>query len=196
MDIPLVFFGRTCLPEKFSSVTANGDEAAQEATQHLIDTGSRRIAFIGGPNHLDMVRRRKHGYLEALRENRIPIDRELVVCERIDYEWALNATIRLLESENRPDAILAFNDIITFAAFTAIKQLGLRIPDDVALIGFTDDVHARYVTPKLSAIEDQSILMGQTACRLLLKNIGGDRKIYREIVPQKVIIRETSARRK
>ena len=196
MDIPLVFFGRTCLPEKFSCVTANGDVAAQEATQHLIDTGSRRIAFIGGPNHLDMVRRRKHGYLEALRENRIPIDRDLVVCERIDYDWALNATIRLLESEKRPDAILAFNDIITFAAFTAIKQLGLRIPDDVALIGFTDDVHARYVTPKLSAIEDQSSLMGQTACRLLLKNIGGDRKIYREIVPQKVIIRETSARQK
>ena len=54
---------------------------------------------------------------------------------------------------------------------------------------------AQYVTPKLSAIEDQSRLMGQTACRLLLKNIGGDRKIYREIVPQKVIIRDTSARR-
>ena len=127
--------------------------------------------------------------------NRIPIDRELVVCERIDYDWALDATLRLLQSDNRPDAILAFNDIITFAAFTAIKQLGLRIPDDVALIGFTDDVHAQYVTPKLSAIEDQSRLMGQTACRLLLKNIAGDRKIYREIVPQKVIIRETSARR-
>ena len=196
MDIPLVFFGRTCLSEKFSSVMANGDVAAQEATQHLIDTGSRRIAFIGGPNHLDMVRRRKHGYLEALRENRIPIDRELVVCDRIDYDWAMDATIHLLQSDNRPDAILAFNDIITFAAFTAIKQLGLRIPEDVALIGFTDDVHAQYVTPKLSAIEDQSRLIGQTACRLLLKNIGGDRKIYREIVPQKVIIRETSARRK
>ena len=195
MDIPLVFFGRTCLPEKFSCVTANGDEAAQEATQHLIDTGSRRIAFIGGPNHLDMVRRRKHGYLEALRENRIPIERELVICDRFDYEWALEAPIRLLESDHRPDAILAFNDIITFAAFTAIKQLGLRIPDDVALIGFTDDVHAQYVTPKLSAIEDQSSLMGQSACRLLLKNISGDRKIYREIVPQKIVIRETSARR-
>lgn len=195
MGIPLVFFGRTCLTDRFSSVTANGDEAAFQATQHLIDTGSRRIAFIGGPNHLDMVKRRKHGYLEALRENRIPIDRNLVACEKIDYQWALDATTRLLQQENRPDAILAFNDIITFAAFTAIKQLGLRIPDDVALIGFTDDVHAQYVTPKLSAIEDQSRLMGQTACRLLLKNIAGDRKIYREIVPQKVIIRETSARR-
>lgn len=196
MDIPLVFFGRTCLADKFSSVTANGDEAAQEATQHLISTGCRRIAFIGGPNHLDMVRRRKHGYLEALRENRIPIDRDLVVCEKIDYDWALEATIKLLEKENRPDAILAFNDIITFAAFTAIKQQGLRIPDDVALIGFTDDVHARYVTPRMSAIEDQSYEMGTVACQLLMKNIGGDTKIYRKIVPQKLVLRDTSAKGK
>lgn len=195
MGIPLVFFGRTCLTDRFSSVTANGDEAAFQATQHLIDTGSRRIAFIGGPNHLDMVKRRKHGYLEALRENRIPIDRSLVACEKIDYQWALDTTVRLLQQADRPDAILAFNDIITFAAFTAIKQQELRIPEDVALIGFTDDVHAQYVTPRMSAIEDQSRLMGQTACRLLLKNINGDSKIYREIVPQKLVIRDTSARK-
>ena len=195
MGIPLVFFGRTCLTDRFSCVTANGDEAAFKATQHLIDTGSRRIAFIGGPNHLDMVKRRKHGYLEALRENRIPIDRNLVACEKIDYEWALETTTNLLQQAERPDAILAFNDIITFAAFTAIKQQGLRIPEDVALIGFTDDVHAQYVTPRMSAIEDQSHLMGQTACQLLLKTINGDPKIYRKIVPQKLVIRDTSARR-
>ena len=197
MGIPLVFFGRTCLSDRFSSVTANGDEAAYQATQHLIDTGSRRIAFIGGPNHLDMVKRRKHGYLEALRENRIPIDRTLVACEKIDYQWALDTTTRLLNLPvgERPDAILAFNDIITFAAFTAIKQLGLSIPDDVALIGFTDDVHAQYVTPRMSAIEDQSHQMGKTACQLLLKSISGDTKIYRKIVPQKLVIRETSSRK-
>ena len=185
MGIPLVFFGRTCLSDKFSCVMANGDEAAQEATQHLLDTGSRRIAFIGGPNHLDMVKRRKHGYLEALRENRVPIERELVV----------EATTKLLEMENRPDAILAFNDIITFAAFTAIKQKGLDIPKDVALIGFTDDVHAKYVTPKMSAIEDQSFEMGVQSCKLLLKSINGDSKIYKKIVPQKLVIRETSAKK-
>lgn len=197
MGIPLVFFGRTCLSDRFSSVTANGDEAAYQATQHLIDTGSRRIAFIGGPNHLDMVKRRKHGYLEALRENRIPIDRTLVACEKIDYQWALDTTTRLLNLPvgERPDAILAFNDIITFAAFTAIKQLGLSIPEDVALIGFTDDVHAQYVTPRMSAIEDQSHQMGKTACQLLLKSISGDSKIYRKIVPQKLVIRETSSRK-
>ena len=196
MGIPLVFFGRTCLSDRFSSVTANGDEAAQMATQHLIDTGSRRIAFIGGPNHLDMVQRRKHGYLEALRENRIPIDRNLVACNTIDYQIALEKTTKLLQSPNRPDAILAFNDIITFAAFTAIKQQGLRIPEDVALIGFTDDAHAAYVTPRLSAIVDQSHLMGVTACQLLLNHIQGDAKVCKKIVPQQLVIRDTSAKNK
>ena len=196
MGIPLVFFGRTCLTDMFSCVMANGDEAAQQATQHLIDTGSRRIAFVAGPNHLDMVRRRKHGYLEALRENRIPIERELVICDRFDYQWAEDVVAGLLQRDNRPDAILTFNDTITFAALSAIKQAGLRIPEDVALIGFTDDPHAHYVTPRLSTIEDQSLLMGKTACQMLLKAIGGDSKIYRKIVPQQVFIRETSAKKK
>ena len=195
MGIPLVFFGRTCLTDRFSCVTANGDEAAFKATQHLIDTGSRRIAFIGGPNHLDMVKRRKHGYLEALRENRIPIDRNLVACEKIDYEWALETTTNLLQQAERPDAILAFNDIITFAAFTAIKNCNLRIPEDVALIGFTDDQHAAYVTPRMSAIVDQSFKMGVKACDLLLRNINGDEKVYKAIVPQQLVIRDTSAKR-
>jgi DNA-binding LacI/PurR family transcriptional regulator len=194
--VPLVFFARTCLPDKFSQVVANGDEAAYEATQHLIDTGSRRIAFIAGPNHLDMVCRRKHGYLTALRENRIPIDRGLVCCGKIDFDEARETTLRLLKSENPPDAILAFNDIITYAAFDAIKSLELKIPEDVAIIGFTDGDTAAYVSPKLSAIMDQAQLQGAKACELLLRNINGDHRIYREIVPMILKIRDSSDKRK
>ena len=195
MGIPLVFFARTCLPELFSQVVADGDIAAQKATQHLIDTGSRRIAFLGGPNHLDMVRRRKHGYLEALRENRISIDRSLVVCGKIDFDVARANTIELLTSSNRPDAILAFNDTITYAAFDAIKSLGLKIPKDVSIIGFTDGDSAAFVTPKLSAIADQAHLQGQKPCELLLRNINGAKKIYREIIPMKLNIRDSSDKR-
>ena len=118
------------------------------------------------------------------------IDRSLVVCDKIDYDIALQSVDKLLSQPNPPDAILAFNDIITFAAFTAIKNRGLSIPDDVALIGFTDDVHAAYVTPHMSAIEDQSHQMGVTACQLLLKNTN----VCKEIVPQQLVIRETSAK--
>ena len=186
MGVPLVFFARCCLEEKFSQVVGNGDVAAQEATQHMIETGSRRIAFIGGPNHLDMVRRRKHGYLEALRENRIPIDRNLVVCDKIDFDIARNATLRLLESENRPDAIL------TYAAFDAIKAKGLRIPEDVAIIGFTDGDTAAFVTPRLSAIMDKAHEQGTKACELLMRSINGDEQIYKEVVPMILKIRESS----
>ena len=192
MGVPLVFFARCCLEDMFSQVVGNGDVAAQEATQHMIETGSRRVAFIGGPNHLDMVRRRKHGYLEALRENRIPIDRNLVVCDKIDFDVARNATLRLLEGENPPDAILAFNDIITYAAFDAIKSKGLRIPEDVAIIGFTDGDTAAFVTPRLSAIMDQAHVQGTKACQLLMKSINGDEKIYKEVVPMILKIRESS----
>ena len=192
MGVPLVFFARCCLEDMFSQVVGNGDVAAQEATQHMIESGSRRVAFIGGPNHLDMVRRRKHGYLEALRENRIPIDRDLVVCDKIDFDVARNATLRLLEGENPPDAILAFNDIITYAAFDAIKSKGLRIPEDVAIIGFTDGDTAAFVTPRLSAIMDQAHVQGTKACQLLMKSINGDEKIYKEVVPMILKIRESS----
>ena len=192
MGVPLVFFARCCLEDMFSQVVGNGGVAAQEATQHMIETGSRRVAFIGGPNHLDMVRRRKHGYLEALRENRIPIDRDLVVCDKIDFDVARKATLRLLEGENPPDAILAFNDIITYAAFDAIKSKGLRIPEDVAIIGFTDGDTAAFVTPRLSAIMDQAHVQGTKACQLLMKSINGDEKIYKEVVPMILKIRESS----
>lgn len=194
LGVPVVFFARTCLPENFSQVVANGDAAAQEATQHLIDGGGTRVAFIGGPNHLDAVKRRKHGYLEALRENKIPIDRDLVVCDRIDFDVARNHTIELLKRPDRPDAILAFNDIITYAAFDAIKSVGLRIPQDVSIIGFTEGDSAAFVTPKLSAIMDQAHEQGQRAAQLLMKAIKGDRNVYKEVVPMILKIRESSAR--
>lgn len=192
MGIPLVFFARTCLPELFSQVVANGAEAAEQATLHLIDTGSKRVAFLGGPNHLDMVRRRKHGYLEALKQRQLPIDRDIIICDKIDFECSREAALKILSSDNRPDAILAFNDIVTYAAFDAIKTLGLKIPEDVAIIGFTDTDASAFVTPKLSSIEDQSHKTGAVACELLMRIIGGDQKIYKEIVPMILKIRESS----
>lgn len=196
MGIPLVFFARTCLSDTFSSVVSNGDEAAMEATLHLIETGSKRIAFVGGPKHLDMVKRRKHGYLEALKEKKIAIDRSLIIYGDIDFDQARENTLKLLKREDRPDAILAFNDIITYAAFDAIKTVGLRIPDDVAIIGFTETESSSFVTPKLSAIMDQAHVMGERACELLLKNIAGDKTIHKEIVPMTMKLRESSQKRK
>lgn len=192
MGIPLVFFARTCLPELFSQVVADGDVAAHSAAEHLIATGSRRIAFIGGPNHLDMVRRRKHGYLQALREHNIPIDRNLVKCGDISYDFAEKAVDELMGMSNPPDAIIAFNDIVTFGAFKRIQERGLSIPGDVAIIGFTDSDTASFVTPKVTVVADQASKQGKVSCDLLFRAIRGDKKIYKEVVPMQLHIQDSS----
>ena len=153
MNMPLVLFDRVCMPDRFSTVVADGVYSAQMATQHLLDHGSKRIAFIGGANHLDIVRKRKHGYLEALRENKIPIEK-------------------------------------------VIRNHNLRIPQDIALIGYTDEQHANYVVPRLSAVSHQTYKMGEAACQMLIDKIKGDKKIRQIIIPTCLQVRESSIKRK
>lgn len=192
IHMPLILFDRVCLTDQFSSVVADGAYSAQLATQHLLDNGSRRVAFIGGANHLSIVKERKHGYLEALRSNHIPIEKELVVCRKIDYEEGKMATETLLSLPHPPDAILAMNDTLAFAAIEVIKRRGMRIPEDIAVIGYTDEQHANYVEPKLSAISHQTYQMGETACQLLIEQIRGSQTIRQVVVPTHLQIRGSS----
>ncbi len=193
--MPLILFDRVCLSDQFSSVVADGVQSAQTATQHLLDNGSKRIAFIGGANHLDIVRERKYGYLEGLRDNHIPIEKELVVCRKIDYAEGKIATETLLSLPQPPDAILAMNDTLAFAAMEVIKSRRLRIPSDIAIIGYTDEQHANYVEPKLSAVSHQTYKMGETACRLLIDQIKGDKTVKQVVIPTHLQIRESSIKK-
>lgn len=191
-NVPLVFFDRVCLPTKFSSVVADNAESARIATLHLLESGARRVGFIGGANHLEIVKQRKHGYLEALRQWHIPIERELVVCRKMTYEEGEEAARRLLLLPSRPDAILAMNDTLAFAAMKQIKRQGLRIPQDVFLIGYTDELHSNYVEPALTAVTHQTYRMGETACRLLLEQLKGWKKPVQEVVPTHLVVRGSS----
>ena len=196
INMPLIMFDRVCLTDQFSSVVADGEHSAQMATQHLLDNGCKRVAFIGGANHLDIVKRRKHGYLEALRNNKIPIEKELVVCRKIDYEEGKIAAQTLLALPNPPDAVLAMNDTLAFAAIEVIKSHGLRVPNDIALIGYTDEQHANYIEPKLSAVSHQTYEMGETACLLLIDQIRGDKAIRQVMISTHLQIRESSIKNK
>ncbi len=193
-NIPLVFFDRVCLTDKFPSVITNNVESAQEATVHFLKTGSKRIGFIGGSNHLEIVKQRKHGYLQALRDYRIPIEKELVVCEKIGYEFGYEGACRLLSLPNPPDAILGMTDSLAFGAMKAIREHKLKIPRDIALIGYTDEEHSNYVDPPLTAMTHQTYKMGGVACNLLLKHIKGDKNIQQVVVPCLLSIRESSVK--
>lgn len=191
-NIPLVFFDRVCLTDKFSSVVTNNAESAQQATEHFLSTGSKRVAFIGGANHLSIVKQRKHGYLEALRERRIPIEKELVFCKSISFDAGYEGACQLLSLPNPPDAILAMNDSLAFGAMKAIKERQLRIPEDVSLIGYTDELHSNYVEPTLTAITHQTYRMGEEACLLLIKRLNGDVKAKQVIVTAELFTRNSS----
>lgn len=198
--IPVVFVARdipcdaTSSPHsnQFSSVTADSVEAAHRATRHLIEQGCRRIAILCGPSRLRMVQERKHGYIEALHDNKLLVRREYVVYSDIDTASAIDATNTLLDLPERPDAIIALNDTLLFAAMKAVKLYGLRIPEDVAIIGFSDVEYVEDVSPTLSTIEDQSHLMGQTACQLLLDHIRGQQLPIHRTIPTIQRIRESS----
>lgn len=194
-NIPLVFFDRVCLTDKFSAVVSDNADSAQKATEHLLDTGSKRVAFIGGANHLDIVKQRKHGYLQALRARKIPIEKDLVFCKRISYDVGYEGASLLLNLSNPPDAILAMNDSIAFGAMKAIKDRGLKIPSDVALIGYTDEAHSNYVEPALTAVTHQTYKMGEETCKLLLRVIKGQKKVEKILVPAFLDVRGSSSKK-
>ena len=192
LNIPLAFFDRVCLPDKFSSVVADNHESARIATEHLLQNGSKRVGFIGGADYLGIVKKRKEGYLEALQKYNIPIEDALIICEKMTSEEGCEATKRLLNLPNPPDAILAMNDTLAFAAMKEIKNNNLRIPQDIALIGYTDDTHSNYVEPALTAIAHNTYEMGTTACRLLLKQIQEGGIPEQIVVPTLLKVRNSS----
>lgn len=193
-NIPLVFFDRVCPTGQFSSVVANNAESAQLATEHFLATGSGRVAFLGGSNHLDIVKQRKHGYLQALREHKIPIEKELVCCRHLSFDAGYAGACRLLSLPCPPDAILAMNDSLAFGAMKAIKERRLSIPRDVSLIGYTDEMHSNYVEPSLTAVTHQTYRMGEAAGSLLIKRLGGNVLPQQVVIPALLSVRDSSAK--
>ena len=195
MDIPLVFFDRVCLTNAIPSVVADNQESARVATSHLLESGSKRVAFLGGSDHLAIVRQRRDGYIEALKEHGLPVEEELVVCKKMTYEEGREGCRQLLSLPEPPDAILAMNDTLAFAAMKEIKKHHLRIPADIALIGYTDELHSNYVEPALTAVTHQTYKMGEECCNLLLKQIKKREKPRQIVVPTHLSIRETSVKK-
>ncbi len=194
-NIPVVLVARDLPNNNYSSVTADSVEAAHRATRHLIEQGCRRIAILCGPGHMKMVADRKHGYIDALHDNRLLVRPEYVAYSDMDTSSAIDATNTLLDLRERPDGIIALNDTLLFAAMKAVKMQGLAIPDDIALIGFSDVGYVEDVTPTLSTIEDQSRLMGECACQILFDHIRGNTRPVHRIIPTVQRIRQSSRRK-
>ena len=194
-DIPLVFFDRVCDSLNAPSVTADGKKAVVEITKHFYENGCRRIAYISGPGYLNISLNRKEGYLDGLKECGLEFNPELFVECNLSPEDAALATKQLLQLPKLPDAIFGLNDTIAFAAMKEIKRNKLKIPEDIALVGFTDEFHSTVVDPTLTSITHPTYQMGQEAARLFFKRILGTApSSERIILDTELIIRDSSVR--
>lgn len=190
--IPVVFYDRVCRSRRFSTVTTDDSVSAREATSYMIACGARRVAFLGGANHVSVVANRKHGYLQAIKECGMKVEPRLVACHEMEYNTGLIDTLALLDLSQPPDAILAMNDTLAFAAMEAIKSRHLRIPHDIQLIGYTDEAHAKFVEPRLTSVRHNTSLMGRRAFELLYKQITGDFSPHHVVVDTHLEIRQST----
>jgi len=195
-EIPLVFFDRVCRTDEVPSVVANNTEAARQVTRHFYETGCRRIAYINGPGHLSISKLRYEGYLQGLQDCHLPYDQELVVHCNMSPDDASEATRKLLRLKNHPDAIFGINDTIIFAAMKEIKQFGLTIPTDVALVGFTGEFHSTVVEPSLSSVTHPTFEMGQEAANLFFERMKNPEAPPRQIVMKTNLVIRNSSKRK
>ena len=193
-DIPLMFFDRVCRTNEFSSVIADNSNAAKAITDHLNQSGSKRIAHIAGPKTLNITNERIAGYLMSLNDNGLEFDKDLIVYCDLSPNGASKAINKLLATPKIPDAIFCVNDTVAYVAMKEIKKKGLRIPDDIALTGFNDEFHSTIVEPTLTTVLHPTDEMGKETARLLIDQIeSGQPHAPRQIVMKTtLVVRESS----
>ena len=201
--MPVVVIGRDFQYDGVDHVSADNLTGGFEATQHLIDLGHRRIGFIGADIKNRGSLKRLQGYLNALETHDIEVDERLITgrkeaisgipgysTEKMGYEGMK----RLLSLPNPPTAVFARNDFTAIGAMTAIKEAGLSIPKDIAIVGFDDIPMATHTTPALTTVRQPMRMQGEIAAEMLLRRIREDESSKRQerILNCELIIREST----
>lgn len=188
-QIPFVLVDRF-VSKRFDQVGVQNKSAMQLLVAHLIGHGHKRIGFIAGPSGFSTARERTDGYKAALKAAGLPYDDALVVAANASTESAAASTRRLFELSHPPTALAAGNNLTTIGAMHALRELGLRVPHDVALVGFDDFEWADYFEPRLTVVAQPCREIGREAASLLIERIGkleGDRKTIR--LKPKLVVR-------
>ena len=195
-EIPLVFFDRVCLKDKVLTVIADSFEAARGITRHFYENNAHRIAYISGPDHLNISDERREGYLKGLTDCGLDFKPEYLEKCNLSTSSAIEATIRLLSLPTPPDAIFGINDTVVFAAMKAIREFGFNVPKDILLVGFTDEFHATVVQPTLTSVMHPTYEMGRVAADLFFE-LTGNMSLPPKCIElkTKLVIRESSVRK-
>jgi LacI family transcriptional regulator len=180
-----------------SNVIVADYDGARKATEHLLEQGYSRIAHLPGPKHLNISKERLHGYLDVLEEHNLKPEQGYMQECGGGKEDGYECTKKLLQLSNPPDAIFANSDMVALGAIQAIKQFRLTIPDDIAIIGFSNWQFSELIEPQLSTVSQPGFEIGRVAMMLLLDELNSNDEIVQhktEVLPAELIIRASSLR--
>jgi len=161
-------------PSEFPTIDSDNLKGAQIAVEHLLELGHRRIGMLTGRPDLQSARLREQGFRAALAAAGVSADKDLVRLGAYDADVSLAAAIELLGTPNRPTAVFAANDISAIATMDAALELGLRVPDDLSVVGFDNVPESALSSPALTTINQPIREMGQRAIELLVRLIRGE----------------------
>ena len=193
-DLPFVAFGRSDLGTEidFPYLDVDGKAGLRRLTQHLIDLGHRRIAFVSAPPNLMFASHRLEGYKEALAANGIPFDETLVTVGELTQRSGYTVGRELLSWPERPTAIVACNDLMALGIISAAQGMGVIVGQDVAVTGFDDIPLAEHAHPPLTTVRQPIYEIGQRICEMLICLLQGEALENQHVLLQpELIVRES-----
>jgi DNA-binding LacI/PurR family transcriptional regulator len=172
-----VLFDRDCKGFKGDKVLVDDYDGAFQAVDYLVRTGCKRIAHITGPSDLSISRHRLNGYLDALaRHNIVRNDQLIITVSGFTPEHGVDAAKKIIQNPELPDAIFAINDGVAIGAMYVIKETGIKIPEQISVVGFDDEPHSSYFIPPLTSVWQPVYDMGMLSARILLNKLKGEKQ--------------------
>lgn len=194
MGIPVVFYDRICTGINANRVVVDDYMGAFTAVTHLIETGCRRIAFYGASMNLEISKNRYNGYRDALLRHGMKADSSLeFICD--NREDAEEITPKVLKRPDRPDAFFAINDDTAIAILYTAKRMGLKVPEEVSICGFTNGERAMACDPMLTTVEQRGHMVGEEAVDVLVAHVEGllpKGKVEKKVVRTRLVVRGTT----
>ncbi|HPO82824.1 MAG TPA: substrate-binding domain-containing protein, partial [bacterium] len=191
--LPIVVINRILEHPKISYVSTDMEKGGYLATMHLLRLGHSKIAFINGPKHSEVSQRRLEGYKKALKEAGIDYNSDLISFNVPVSESGYKEAIKLLCTGEAPTAIFTYNDVMAFGVIKAAKELGIKIPEELSVVGFDDIFFSSFTDPPLTTIKQFKEELGRMAVELLFKLMEGERESL--LIEPELIIRNTTSRR-
>jgi LacI family transcriptional regulator len=196
-NIPVIFFDRGEENDNFTNVLIDNRKAAYEATRHLIEQGCKRIVHITAKPKRNVYVGRLNGYKQALAENNLEVKDEHVIIGNLSLEAGIEAAETILKMNPLPDGVLVANDNCAVGCMLALKQAGIRIPENIAFAGFNNDPVSKVIEPNLTTINYPGYEMGEVAARNLINHLNGTYPIHSTntiVLRSELIIRASSQR--